>query len=169
MNVVLGRRASSTDENSKKVSNFDLTDFRQSSDFMIQKGNISYATQPALMQKQVQGNKFDTKSTGERSVYEGSSAVSEFRSKPNVYVCSVCSKVCASPCSLAVHMRVHNGIKPFICKWCNKAFSQHGTLYKHTRIHTGEKPFICQMCRKAFAYKHVLERHLKKHPQIKTV
>nr|XP_058961363.1 zinc finger protein 239-like [Pocillopora verrucosa] len=58
--------------------------------------------------------------------------------------CPVCLKTYARPGTLKIHLRVHNGEKPYKCPQCSKAFTQSGNLAVHMRIHTGEKPFACR-------------------------
>ena len=65
--------------------------------------------------------------------------------------------------TLKIHMRRHNGEKPFECSYCGKKFSESGNLKTHERTHTGERPYVCPVveCGKAFKTKGHLQDHLK--------
>ncbi|KAJ8719292.1 hypothetical protein PYW08_011467 [Mythimna loreyi] len=61
-----------------------------------------------------------------------------------------CGKTYTSTTNLSVHLRTHNGERPFECNDCGKKFSSKNTLQIHIRIHTGALPYICPICGKQF-------------------
>ena len=51
-----------------------------------------------------------------------------------------CSKKFVEEKSLALHLRVYNGVKHFSCSQCIRSFAQLKNLKTHMSIHDGEKP-----------------------------
>ena len=85
------------------------------------------------------------------------------RSKNGRWVCSICFRELANPCSLKQHRMIHTGEKPHICRTCGKSFRQKGNLKIHIRSHTGEKPYRCRFCGRKFAYASDTKRHERCH------
>lgn len=83
--------------------------------------------------------------------------------KENVQ-CPVCGKVYLRS-SLIVHMRVHNGEKPFVCKICNKSFTTKWNLALHNWTHQSRNnlPYKCNICKSAFFREVDYVAHLNSH------
>ena len=49
------------------------------------------------------------------------------------------------------------------CNICEKSFTKRETLKIHLRFHNGEKPFKCPDCDKRFTVRHALRYHIRTH------
>ena len=73
-----------------------------------------------------------------------------------------CNKRYSIESRFQVHLRTHNGEKPFLCQICNKSFNEKGNLKTHLRFHSELRPFKCPHCTKCYK----TNGHLKDHIEI---
>ncbi|CAL8080183.1 unnamed protein product [Orchesella dallaii] len=69
-----------------------------------------------------------------------------------------CKKSFLDPYNLWVHKNIHN--KQFPCPLCEKTFTGDAQRKIHLRYHNGERPFACDQCSERFPSKSNLERHM---------
>ncbi|XP_050430422.1 zinc finger protein 91-like [Adelges cooleyi] len=64
------------------------------------------------------------------------------------YVCQVCNHSSATKHMMQVHMRQHNGEKPFSCDapGCSFKTGDHNSLRRHKLRHTDDRPYKCTHC-----------------------
>lgn len=83
------------------------------------------------------------------------------------FLCSECGQSFVRNDYLLVHMRRHNGIKPYKCKFCPKAFPRATDLNVHEKYHTNEKTHLCTICGKGFHRHYNLVVHSRTHNGLK--
>lgn len=84
--------------------------------------------------------------------------------KGKVYKCHLCEKSYIAPGALEIHIRVHQGIKPFECNECGRCFSSRACIRGHlNRKHSGKKPYQCWYCGQSFNDSGFLKWHIQVH------
>ena len=79
-----------------------------------------------------------------------------------------CSKRYSILSRYQVHLRTHEGKKPFMCQICNKSFNEKGNLKTHLRFHSELRPFQCPNCSKSYKTNGHLKDHIEiQHKKIK--
>ncbi|EDV91304.1 zinc finger protein 16 [Drosophila grimshawi] len=74
--------------------------------------------------------------------------------------CVYCGKCLQSAPSLVMHLRLHNGERPFACDVCPKTFKTNGGLVVHQKRHLKLIEFECEYCGKGFVESSNLKRHI---------
>ncbi|KAK9744839.1 Zinc-finger associated domain (zf-AD) [Popillia japonica] len=83
------------------------------------------------------------------------------------FKCDQCDKMFVQAHQLKNHHRVHTDEAPFSCNTCGKTFKNSQNLYVHKAQHTEGRPHKCEKCDKRFKSIHVLKQHRRQHDKDK--
>ena len=61
--------------------------------------------------------------------------------------------------NLKIHIRRHEGVKPYICCDCPKRFCTLSELKRHQLVHSDVRDFACGFCAKSFKRKAAVLTH----------
>jgi len=78
------------------------------------------------------------------------------------FTCHICQKNFSENAGLKVHIRRHEGVKPYVCSDCQKCFCTSNELRSHVLKHSYFKQFCCGRCGKYFTYKRTVVRHFNR-------
>jgi len=73
--------------------------------------------------------------------------------------CNICQKKFCISRDFKVHVRRHEGVKPYVCSECPNCFHTSSDLKRHQLVHSGVKRFACGLCAVSFRYKRNVLRH----------
>ena len=57
----------------------------------------------------------------------------------------------ASPNSLFIHRKIHEGNSKFVCEICDKKFVQKINLIHHSHIHQNDRAYQCPQCDRRYS------------------
>ena len=85
------------------------------------------------------------------------------------YECAVCSKAFSTKWNLQLHKWTHaaRSTKPFKCNQCSAAFYRHSDYTAHMNSHRNVRPYTCNYCGAQFIRKYNCLRHVKEHEENK--
>jgi uncharacterized Zn-finger protein len=66
---------------------------------------------------------------------------------------------------MKLHLKIHNGFKPYNCESCSRSFANKSSLREHVRFHHlgAPKPYMCSGCGITFGNKGMLKIHEMTH------
>ena len=76
--------------------------------------------------------------------------------------CNICQKKFSFSRDFKVHVRRHEGVKPYVCSECPKCFCTAQELKLHQLVHSDVRNFACGFCAKSFKRKQDVLRHFKR-------
>jgi len=77
-------------------------------------------------------------------------------------VCNICQRKFVSSHNLNLHVRRHDGVKPYVCSECPMRYCSAGELKYHQLVHSDVKSFGCILCDKSFKRKRGVLKHFKR-------
>lgn len=88
---------------------------------------------------------------------------------PRLFECNICDRVFSESGYLKLHVKIHQGLKPYRCSECNLAFDSCIELQKHFNTHvvsrTPSKLRKCDICQDIFPSAEEYAQHLKSHKE----
>jgi len=78
------------------------------------------------------------------------------------FTCHYCQKKFSHSGHLKVHLRRHEGVKPYVCSDCPKCFCTAAEMRHHQLKHSDYKQFCCGLCGKDFKHKVSVVPHFRK-------